>query len=75
VELSGHTFLLPLKGNTIATGGDFLEKNENEFRIYRKYEAESTISFGEADTPAPLSDDKTKETVDPQAPPPPKKKQ
>ncbi len=51
--------------NVTATGGDFLEKNENEFRIYRKYEAESTISFDDADLP-PLPDDKTKETVDPQ---------
>ena len=68
VELSGRPFLLPLKGNVTATGGDFLEKNENEFRIYRKYEAESTISFGDADAP-PVPDDKTKETVDPgQAP-------
>ena len=68
VELSGRPFLLPLKGNVIATGADFLEKNENEFRIYRKYEAESTISFGDADAP-PVPDDKTKETVDPgQAP-------
>jgi hypothetical protein len=65
VVLSGHSFLLPLKGNVIATGGDFLEKNENEFRIYRKYEAESTISFDDADLP-PLPDDKTKETMDPQ---------
>ncbi len=65
VELSGHQFLLPMKGNVIATGADFLEKNENEFRIYRKYEAESTISFGEETNAPPVSDDKTKETVDP----------
>jgi hypothetical protein len=71
VELSGHSFLLPLKGNVIATGGDFLEKNENEFRIYRKYEIESTISFGDADAP-PVPDEKTKETVDPGQPPPKK---
>jgi hypothetical protein len=71
VELSGHPFLLPLRGNVIATGADFLEKNENEFRIYRKYEAESTISFGDANPP-PLPEDKTKETVDPGQPPPKK---
>jgi hypothetical protein len=71
VELSGHTFLLPMKGNVIATGADFLEKNENEFRIYRKYEAESTLSFGDADAP-PISEDKTKETVDPGQPAPKK---
>jgi hypothetical protein len=76
VELSGRTFLLPLKGNTIATASDNLQKLENEFRIYRKYEAESTISFGDETNAPPVSDDKTKETVDPvQPPPPPKKKQ
>lgn len=64
VEISGHTFLLPLKGNVIATGRDFVERNDNEFRIYRKYEAESTISFDAPDLP-PLPDDKTKETPDP----------
>jgi hypothetical protein len=64
VEISGHTFLLPLKGNVIATGRDFVERNDNEFRIYRKYEAESTISFDAPDL-APLPDDKTKETPDP----------
>jgi hypothetical protein len=71
VQISGHSFLLPLKGNVIATGRDFVEKNENEFRIYRKYEAESTISFDDADLP-PLPDDKTKETADPGQPPPKK---
>ena len=69
VELSGKTFLLPLKGNVTATGADFLERNDNEFRIYRKYEAESTISFGDADAPA-VPDDKTRETVDPGQPAP-----
>jgi hypothetical protein len=74
VQLSGRPFLLPLKGNVIATGADFLEKNENEFRIYRKYEAESTISFGDETNAPPVPDDKTRETVDPgQQPPPPKK--
>ena len=77
VELSGKSFLLPLKGNVIATANDFLQKNENEFRIYRKYEAESTISFGDETNAPPVSEDKTKETVDPgqtKSGTPPKKK-
>ena len=72
-EISGQPFLLPLKGNVIATAADFLEKNENEFRIYRKYSADSSITYDDANLP-PLPDDKTKETVDPnqtKAPPPP----
>jgi len=77
-EISGQPFLLPLKGNVIATAADFLEKNENEFRIYRKYSADSSITYDDANLP-PLPDDKTKETVDPNQtkapPPPPTKKQ
>ena len=77
-EISGHKFLLPLKGNVTATAADFLQKNDNEFRIYRKYEANSSISYDDANLP-PLPDDKTKETVDPNQTktpvPPPTKKQ
>ncbi len=77
-EISGHQFLLPLKGNVTASAADFLQKNDNEFRIYRKYSADSSITFDDANLP-PLPDDKTKETVDPNQsktpPPPPTKKQ
>jgi len=61
---SGQKFLLPMKGNVTATAADFLEKNDNEFRIYRKYSADSSISYDDTNLP-PLPDDKTKETVDP----------
>ena len=77
-EISNHQFLLPLKGNVTSSAADFMEKNDNEFRIYRKYTADSTITFDDANLP-PLPDDKTKETVDPNQsktpPPPPTKKQ
>jgi hypothetical protein len=61
-QLSGKTFLLPLKSTTIMAASDYLTKNDEEFRVYRKYSAESDIKFDSADVPAPLPDDKTKET-------------
>jgi len=60
-ELSGHTFLLPLKARVDASFVDVLQRIDEEFRLYRKYSATSDITF-ETETPAPLSDDKTKET-------------
>jgi hypothetical protein len=35
-----------------------MSKNEEEFRLYRKFGTESTIKY---ETPDPLPDDKTKE--------------
>jgi hypothetical protein len=64
-EISGHTFLLPLKATTIMAANDYLTKNDEEFRVYRKYSAESDIKFDSTDVPAPLPEDKTKETKDP----------
>jgi hypothetical protein len=64
-ELSGRSFLLPLKASTIMATDDYMTKNDAEFRVYRKYSAESDIKFDTNDVPAPLSDEKTKETSDP----------
>jgi hypothetical protein len=63
VELSGHTFLLPLKSEITMAGDDYLSRNDEQFRIYRKYSADSEITFGDVDTkaPPPLDDSKTKE--------------
>ena len=44
---------------------EYMTKNDAEFRVYRKYSAESDIKFDTNDVPAPLPDDKTKETSDP----------
>lgn len=60
-DISGHTFLLPLKASTIMASSEYLTKNDEEFRVYRKYSTESDIKY-ETETPAPLPDDKTKET-------------
>jgi hypothetical protein len=64
-DISGHTFLLPLKASTTMSSAEYLTKNDEEFRVYRKYSAESDIKFDVTDVPAPLSDDKTKETQPP----------
>jgi hypothetical protein len=64
-DISGHTFLLPLKATTIMSSAEYLTKNDEEFRVYRKYSAESDIKFDVSDVPAPLTDDKTKESAPP----------
>lgn len=60
-ELSGHTFLLPMKARIDAAFSDVLQRIDEEFRLYRKYSAESEIKF-DTETPDPLPEDKTKET-------------
>jgi hypothetical protein len=72
-ELSGQTFLLPLKSQVLLTGMDFMNRLDQEFRLYRKYSADSEIKF-DADPLPPLSDDKTKESKDPGTPAAPGKK-
>jgi hypothetical protein len=49
-------------------GGDVLNRLEEEFRLYRKYSAESELKF-ETEPLAPLPEDQTKETPAPQAAP------
>ena len=61
-ELSGHTFLLPLKSQVLMSGGDALQRLDEEFRLYRKYTAEAEIKY-DADPLPPLPEDKTKETT------------
>ena len=73
MDISRKTFLLPLKSTTLMAADDYMTRNDTEFRIYRKYSAESDIKFDVTDIPAPLTEEKTKETTDPKAPP--KKKQ
>jgi hypothetical protein len=52
-DLSGHTFLLPSDFQAIMSGPDGRNKIEKRFLIYRKYSADSEISFGDdvPDTP------------------------
>jgi hypothetical protein len=68
-ELSGSTFLLPLKSEVVMKTMNDVQKLDEEFRLYRKYSADSTFKPYEAEPVAPLPDDKTKETKNPAAPP------
>jgi hypothetical protein len=69
-DISGHTFLLPIKDETLSKLDDYLSKLDTEFHNYRKYSAESELKF-DTDTPKPLPADKTKETPATTPPPPP----
>jgi hypothetical protein len=70
-ELSGSTFLLPLKSEVVMKTMNDVQKLDEEFRLYRKYSADSTFKPYEAEPVAPLPDDKTNETKNPAAQPKP----
>ncbi len=73
-EISGHKFLLPLKATVTGNLGDYLSRNDKEFRIYRKYSADAVIKYDTEDAvaPPPLDDNKTKDApATPGTPPPP----
>lgn len=44
-EISGHRYLLPLRAELQSREDALLVRNEVEFRLYRKFEADSTITF------------------------------
>jgi hypothetical protein len=70
-DISGQTFLLPLKATMTANLGTEWSKNDKEFRIYRKYSADAVIKYdSNVETPAPIDTNKPAGT----APPPPAKK-
>ena len=57
-KISDKDYVLPLKAEIRMREGRVLVKNEVEFRLYRKFGAETTITF---ETPEPLPDSATKE--------------
>jgi len=59
-DISGEKFLLPLHSQVKMRNGHIADMNEIEWRQYRKYSADTSITFDTADD-KPLSDDKTKE--------------
>jgi len=63
-QISGQTFLLPLRSQVQMRDGHIASLNEIEWRQYRKYSADTSITFDTADD-VPLSDDKTKEQATP----------
>jgi len=58
VEISGHTFLLPLKAQIRMRSDGVTTMNDQEFRLYRKFSTDTEIKF---DTPEPLPEEQTKE--------------
>ena len=58
VDISGHTFMLPLKAEVFMRADQFSTRNDKEFRLYRKFSTESEIKY---DTPPPLSEEQTTE--------------
>jgi len=57
-EISGRQFILPLRAVIRMRETKYMVKNEVEFRLYRKFTAEASITF---ETPDALPEDKTKE--------------
>ncbi|HCC57366.1 MAG TPA: hypothetical protein DEQ47_08890 [Solibacterales bacterium] len=56
-KISGQNFLLPLVAQVRMRHDNILTKNDNEFRMYRKYGVESSITF----TPDALDESKIQE--------------
>ena len=56
-EIAGREFLLPLKAQVRMRQEKKLIRNDVEFRLYRKFSAEATLTFEELDDIEPLPDD------------------
>ncbi len=48
-KLSDHEFILPVKWENTSRDGKMLSRNSAEFTLYRKYEAETSITFESSD--------------------------
>lgn len=59
-DLSGRPFLLPLKANILLGGVDTVNAIEEDFRLYRKYSAESELKFDTEPLPPEPAETKTK---------------
>lgn len=61
VEISGQKFLLPTVGEVIMKTDGMGSKNEIAFRSYRKYSADTTITFDDNDDDSKGADQKPKQ--------------
>ena len=52
-DISGQKFLLPVRGEIVMRAQGVGSKNEIDFRSYRKYSAEASITFDDADSDQP----------------------
>jgi hypothetical protein len=57
-KIAEREFVLPLKADLHSRAGRVMAWNEIEFRLYRKFGTETSITF---DTPDPIPADKLKE--------------
>lgn len=57
-KIADREFVLPLKADMRTRAGRIMAWNEIEFRLYRKFGTETSITF---DTPDPIPEDKLKE--------------
>jgi len=57
-KIGDSEYLVPMKAVIVSATSKYLARNDKEFRLYRKFGAETTIKF---ETPDPLPSDKTKE--------------
>ncbi len=48
VEISGKTYVLPVRAEIVDTTREDRQRNVIDFNNYRKFEAESTLTFGDA---------------------------
>jgi len=65
IEIAGNDFLLPLKARVRMRTGRDITRNDVEFRLYRKFSAEATISFDEIDELEPLPEDEDDSSDEP----------
>jgi hypothetical protein len=59
-SVGDRDFLLPLKAVNWSEAKNISSRNEAEFRLYRKFTADSKLSF---ETPAPLTEGQVNETI------------
>ena len=60
-KIGDSEYLVPMKAVILSATSRYLAKNDKEFRLYRKFGAETTIKFAPVD---PLPEEKTKEKPD-----------
>jgi hypothetical protein len=57
-KLSGHEFILPVKWDSTSRDGKAMSRSSATFALYRKYEADTTITFASEDDDKDKKDDK-----------------
>jgi hypothetical protein len=61
-DIGGHPFLLPYRGEVQMTGSDILSKNLLDYLHYKKYSADSAITYDIPANIGPIPDSKLQET-------------